>query len=250
MRTAILILLLTLALASGPAVWPLAYARSTAGGSRQHGTHEPVNNLGGSSAHDLAIWPFAAPAAAVEAGADQMVLTGETVTLEGSGTGIEGYAWQQTAGRTVMLIAPEAASTTFTAPAMTDTLTFQLTGTGSGGITATDTVTINVLPLIADAGSDQSAAPGQPVTLTSQSRSPASAPIDRYQWAQIAGRGIQLRTTIQETLTFTLPLQHDLSVPELEFALTVTNTLGISASDTVIVRSQAGTILALPMIRR
>ena len=89
-----------------------------------------------------------------EAGSDQGdVAGGTTVTLSGSGADPDdgdslSYAWSQTAGTTVTLATPSAASTTFTAPpglAADETLTFKLTVTDGGGLTGEDTVTVTVL---------------------------------------------------------------------------------------------------------
>ncbi len=90
-----------------------------------------------------------------EAGDNQDVETGASVTLNGSGSDdtdgtIESYAWAhtQTDGATpapaVNLADDDTASPTFTAPATAGVLTFELTVTDDGGATATDTVTITV----------------------------------------------------------------------------------------------------------
>ena len=86
------------------------------------------------------------------AGADQTVAPGATVTLDGSGsTGTNPtYKWAQTAGTPVQLAGDDTATPTFTAPtaadisaAVLDTLTFQLTVTDAGG-SNTDTVDVIV----------------------------------------------------------------------------------------------------------
>ncbi|HSK08752.1 MAG TPA: BACON domain-containing carbohydrate-binding protein [Vicinamibacterales bacterium] len=77
--------------------------------------------------------PTANLAPTADAGPDQIVLGGSTVTLSGSGTDPEGqalsYAWTQTGGPAVSLTGATTASASFTAPAATaavQTLTFQL----------------------------------------------------------------------------------------------------------------------------
>ena len=88
-----------------------------------------------------------------DAGDNQDTMSGFTVTLDGSqsadvdGT-IAAYAWAQTAGPTVTLLTPTAATTNFVAPdvlALT-ALTFSLTVTDDDGLTDADTVTVNVSP--------------------------------------------------------------------------------------------------------
>jgi len=89
-----------------------------------------------------------------EAGDNQIVDEGATVTLSGSGTDPDNdaltYRWMQTGGTpTVMLTNANTATATFTAPSALSTaaiLTFQLTVTdvGTGELTATDEVMITV----------------------------------------------------------------------------------------------------------
>ncbi|HQB31402.1 MAG TPA: PKD domain-containing protein [Syntrophales bacterium] len=83
------------------------------------------------------------------AGADQSVLTGATVTLNGTGSsdpegGALTYAWTQLSGTGVTLSDPAAANPAFTAPDEAGTLVFQLTVTDSYQASDTDTVTITV----------------------------------------------------------------------------------------------------------
>ncbi len=83
------------------------------------------------------------------AGPDQTVDTGASVTLYGSASSDpEGdaltYAWEQIAGTTVALQNATGLSPTFTAPAAPDTLTFRLTVTDTAGNSGTDNVTVTV----------------------------------------------------------------------------------------------------------
>ena len=88
-----------------------------------------------------------------DAGLDQPVAAGATVTLDGSGSGDPDgdaltYLWEQSpgaAGSNVTLSDRAAMSPTFTAPAGPATLTFKLTVTDSYGATAADTVNVTVL---------------------------------------------------------------------------------------------------------
>ncbi len=95
--------------------------------------------------------PNLAPTA--EAGANQTVIEGQSVTLDGSGSvdpdgTIVSYLWAQTSG-TAVSFAASAVQPTFTAPSVSSasqTLSFALTVTDNSGATASDTVTVTVLP--------------------------------------------------------------------------------------------------------
>jgi Bacterial Ig-like domain/PKD domain len=86
------------------------------------------------------------------AGDDKTLSEGETVQLNGSASrdpqgGTLTYAWNQTAGASVILSDASSATPTFTAPdvgANGDTLTFELTVNDTSGQTATDSVNVNV----------------------------------------------------------------------------------------------------------
>ena len=87
-----------------------------------------------------------------DAGPDQTVNVGSTVSLDGSassdpvGLGLA-YAWKQLGSPTVDLLGPDSANPSFVAPDVEkDTaLSFELTVTNSDQLTSTDTVVINVL---------------------------------------------------------------------------------------------------------
>src|SRR5919109_5304571 len=86
------------------------------------------------------------------AGTDQTVNEGDTVSLDGSGSSdpdgtIASYSWTQTAGTAATLSGADSKTPSFTAPdvgANGDTLTFELTVDDGNGHTATDTVNISV----------------------------------------------------------------------------------------------------------
>lgn len=86
------------------------------------------------------------------AGPDQTVFLGQTVTLNGIGSydpqgAINAHLWIETTATGVVLSTPNQVQTTFTAPASPATITFQLTVTDDDAMPLmdTDTVTINVI---------------------------------------------------------------------------------------------------------
>jgi hypothetical protein len=88
------------------------------------------------------------------AGVPQTVLSGTTVTLEGTGVDANGtvqaYSWTQTSGPAVTLSSPTVARPTFTAPVVTSTtlLTFSLVVTDNDGASsAPATADVNVNPV-------------------------------------------------------------------------------------------------------
>ena len=172
-----------------------------------------------------------------DAGPDQDVDAGDTVTLDGTGsTDPDGdtltYSWVRTSGPAVTLTGASTASPTFTAPAGPATITFELTVTDGSGETDTDTVvvTVNGVPT-ADAGSNQLVNAGDAVTLDgSGSSDPDSDPIT-YSWVQTAGPSVTLAGAGTAAPTFTAPAAGSV----VSFELTVDDGEGGTDTDTVTV---------------
>ncbi|MFO0838543.1 MAG: hypothetical protein U1D55_08430 [Phycisphaerae bacterium] len=87
-----------------------------------------------------------------DAGADQAVEDGDTVTLTGSGaagTAEVTFLWKQTGGPEVTLTSADAASATFVAPGVSAVLDFSLTVTSAAGVAVDTTrVTVAAAPLL------------------------------------------------------------------------------------------------------
>ncbi len=181
-----------------------------------------------------------------DAGPDQTVEEGVTVTLDGSnssdpGDGITSYLWEQTVGTPVTLSDTTAVQPTFTAPdlgAEGVSLTFQLTVTDNGGLQDTDTCIVNVTgdndPPISDAGSDQTVEEGVTVTLDGSNSTDPDDGVAFYQWEQTDGTSVTLSDSTASHPTFTAP-NVDEDGEALTFQLTVTDNGGLQDTDTCIV---------------
>ena len=170
--------------------------------------------------------PPAPPAPTANAGPNQSVSTGASVTLDGSGsTNATGYSWARTGGLEVTLQNGNTASPTFTAPSTAGSVTFRLTVTNSGGQTDTDDVTITVQEPVqppaspsADAGSNQSVGYGERVDLDGI----GSTPVGKlsFSWTESSSHGIILESASTAYPYFTAPETYAVITVEL----TVTHT--------------------------
>lgn len=109
-------------------------------------------------------------------------------------------------------------------------------------VTTPATCAPGALKPVANAGGDQTVGSGASVTLTgiasSDPNSPTATPLT-FQWTQISGPampGFPTASTTSPTVTFTAPSVPVGGIPAiLTFQLTVTNTFGLSATDTIAV---------------
>ncbi len=175
------------------------------------------------------------------AGSDQTVAVNTTVTLDGSGStataGIATYSWNQIGGTPVTLSNADTASPTFNSGNSSNLATFALTITDSSDQSATDVVSVRVnLEPTSVAGSNQSVLPGAIVTLNGNLSSDSEG-IASYEWSQTTGSSVTISQTSADspTATFIAPSQ----LGTLEFSLTVTDTLGSSASSSITVNVSA-----------
>ena len=171
------------------------------------------------------------------AGPDQSVTEGATVTLAGKGSDPEGqaltYAWTAPSG---ISLSSSAASPTFTAPDRTGdyTLTFSLVVNDGNSDSAADTVAIKVKadddPPTANAGPDQSVDEGDTVTLAGKGSDPEGQSLT-YAWT--APSGITLSSSTSASPTFTAPDRDEDYT--LTFSLVVNDGNSKSAADTVVI---------------
>ncbi|MGC9966413.1 MAG: hypothetical protein ABSE08_13505, partial [Syntrophobacteraceae bacterium] len=129
------------------------------------------------TSHTISATFTAAQKLVADAGPDQTVASGQTVTLNGSnstdigGPGIRYYLWTQTGGTRAYITNRHAARATFVARASSpQALTFQLTVADRYGATATDTCIVNITTSgasapMASAGSNQTVNAWTNVTL-------------------------------------------------------------------------------------
>jgi hypothetical protein len=184
-------------------------------------------------------WVDAPPVA--NAGPDQTVPEGTTVTLDGSKStdpddGIASYSWKQTGGVSVALQGVDTVNPTFIAPSVGQkgqTLTFQLTVTDHSGLQSKAGCIVNVTwvnePPVANAGSNQSAYVGQTVRLNGSGSTDSDDPIASYLWSQTSGPPVTLSNAKAIKPTFKAPsVTQDGTV--LGFLLTVTDKGGLSAT--------------------
>jgi hypothetical protein len=181
----------------------------------------------------------------VDAGPNQIVKEGNTVTLNGSnshdsdGT-ISSVQWEQVAGKNqVILATPTELTTDFTAPAVDsdgDALTFKLMVRDNDDLVSSDTVTITVnIPKAptADAGPDQSVTVGETVTLNGSESYDPDGTISVVKWEQVSGKNqVTLTPPNELTTEFKAPAV-DSGGGTLTFKLMIIDIDGLESEDNV-----------------
>jgi hypothetical protein len=180
-----------------------------------------------------------------DAGADQTVAEGDPVTLSGSNSydpddEIATYHWRQIDGPGVGMAGADTAQALIAAPDVGSNgvfLHFELKVTDSYGLSAVDQVFVNVTwsnePPVADAGANLIVAQTDLITLDG-SNSYDRDGIDNYFWKQVSGPEASLSDSNAVKPTITIA-DTNLVEASLVFELTVTDTGGLKATDTVIV---------------
>ena len=185
------------------------------------------------------------------AGGNQSVNEGTTVQLDGSDSSdLEDeassltYSWQQvdSSGYSITLSDPNTATPSFTTPnpvAATTDLTFNLKVTDSLGKSSEDSVIIRVTynnPPEANAGANQSVNEGATVQLDASASSDSETSNLAYSWQQVDSSGYTITLSDAEIAqpSFTTPYVE--TTTDLTFQLTVTDSLGKSSEDSVIIR--------------
>jgi hypothetical protein len=168
------------------------------------------------------------------AGVDQTVNAGNTVSLDGSAStdpdgNITRYSWKQTAGPSIILNDPNTAKSSFTAPHVsTDTqLKFSLTvkdDKDDSSLPDDTTITVKYInqPPIASI-TDQTVNEGDIVSLdASNTNDPDTSDSLIYSWKQTAGPSVAINDANAPIATFTAPSNLSSDVV-LRFQLTVSD---------------------------
>ncbi len=178
-----------------------------------------------------------------EAGADQSVITGQPVFLDGSASKdadgwITSYLWAQISGTPVTISDPLIPEPFFTAPAASaQPLIFRLTVVDNEGLQDSDqtvvTVTAGPRPPVVNAGDDRTADEGSTVVLDGSGTFAQDGVIKSYWWTQMAGPTVTFSepASLKKT-SFTAPGVTTGGIV-LVFQLRVTDSNGLTGTDEV-----------------
>jgi len=181
-----------------------------------------------------------------DAGPDQIVNEGQTVSLNGSNStdpddDIASYHWVQIGESSINISNPDSIQPSFTAPGAGPegaSLTFELTVTDQSGNQGKDLCIVNITnlnePPQANTGEDQTVDEGAVVTLDGSSSLDIDGNIESYSWNQISGPTVTLSNASSGQPTFTAPIVESDGV-SLKFNLTVTDSGGLKNTDSCIV---------------
>lgn len=178
------------------------------------------------------------------AGANQTVVVGSTVQLDGTGSTDPNtpadlpltYFWVQLSGTPVTLSDTTSATPTFTAPLQPGTLTFSLAVMNNKGVVSPTPATVTIAvtassSLLVNAGPPQTVHAGALVVLPGAVSDPAAT----LSWTQVSGPAVNLGGANTLTANFTAPTAQILAPTDLVFRLTATSPSLGTASGTVTV---------------
>lgn len=180
----------------------------------------------------------------VNAGADQQVVAGASVTLQATASDPDGdsmvFTWRQLSGPTVALTSSNQKSTSFAAPvpASPVDLRFEFEA-DDGRLESFALVTVRVIPVpgnhspVVEAGTDRVVVHSRPVTLAAVASDPDQDPLTVV-WSQVSGPAVQLTETGALTATFLAPSLTQ--TRSLVFQANASDGKGGFASDTVSVQ--------------
>jgi len=180
------------------------------------------------------------------AGADFSVEERLSASLDGSGSqdtdgNITSYSWRQTSGQTVTIENADQASATIATPEVSpggENLIFELTVRDDDSATGTDTITVTIenvnLPPVADAGTDRDEPERTQIQLDATASNDPDVGIASFLWRQLSGTPVTIDQPDGATTTVTTP-EVTTAGGMLEFELTVLDTEGASATDSVVI---------------
>ena len=205
-----------------------------------------VFNLAGTSIADTPDLPIILinTSPTVDAGDDQAVSEGDTVTLNGIASDADDdamtYSWSHDSALPITISDTTALSTTFTAPTVGADTTVTLVLSVSDGTNAdvTDQVTITIrdvpanIPPTVDAGDDQTVSEGDTVTLNGTAADAAGDTLT-YLWSHDSDLEITLDDPSAPSASFTAPPVT--SNATVTFTMTVTDQHNAIGSDAAVV---------------
>ena len=153
---------------------------------------------------------------AVEAGADQEVAEGTTVTLSGTATDADTgdtltYSWTHDSALPVTIAGSDSASASFTAPNVADNTTITVTLTVNDGIVdVSDTLQVNITdspnsPPEVEAGDDQEVAEGAAVSLSGTATDDDPEDTLTYSWTHDGALPVTITGSDSLSASFTAP---------------------------------------------
>lgn len=182
------------------------------------------------------------------AGNDASAVEGTTVNLSGTGSDVDGdtltYSWVQVGTPAVTLTGATTQTPSFTAPTLATNvpvvLTFELTSDDGPLTSAADQVVITITNVngnpVPSAGSAASAVEATTVNLAGSATDPDSDATLAYSWEQSGGSpAVSLTGAATATPSFTAPTLTTNAPTTLTFTLTVTDSNGGSATDSVVI---------------